>query len=176
MKNRGFSLLELLIIIAILGILIVIAIPKYFEVIDEAKRNIQHNNISRVIEAIEIYSIKNGRYPTIDEFKYLLSSSLYFTQSFISPYNQEAYAYTNNFRNTWKYNNFNNAHYIYYTSTSKSYSIWYYPPRYYIGNKNTKIFHYPWCWTLPSPENQVLFKTREEAIGRGYTPCKNCEP
>jgi len=40
MKNSGFSLLELLIVNTILGILIVIAIPKYFEVINEAKGNI----------------------------------------------------------------------------------------------------------------------------------------
>jgi len=47
---------------------------------------------------------------------------------------------------------------------------------YYIGNKNTKIFHRPSCSYLPAPENQVRFNTRQEAINAGYTPCGHCKP
>jgi competence protein ComEC len=47
---------------------------------------------------------------------------------------------------------------------------------YYIGNKRTKVFHRPSCHTLPSAKNQVVFRTRDEAIAQGYRPCKNCNP
>jgi competence protein ComEC len=50
------------------------------------------------------------------------------------------------------------------------------PENYYIGNKSSKKFHLPTCSGLPSPQNQVIFRTREEAIKQGYVPCTNCDP
>lgn len=46
----------------------------------------------------------------------------------------------------------------------------------YIGNKNSKKFHLPSCSTLPAENNRAYFKTREEAVNAGYTPCKRCNP
>ena len=48
----------------------------------------------------------------------------------------------------------------------------------YIGNSNTKKFHYPWCtWVKRiAPGNRVYFKTKEEAISKSYIPCKVCKP
>lgn len=47
---------------------------------------------------------------------------------------------------------------------------------YYIGNKNTKVFHRPCCGHLPDKSNQVIFDTRKEAVDAGYRPCYFCEP
>ncbi len=46
----------------------------------------------------------------------------------------------------------------------------------YIGNKNTKKFHYPSCSGLPKEENRVTFNTRDEAVDKGYSPCGICKP
>ncbi len=48
----------------------------------------------------------------------------------------------------------------------------------YIGHKESKKFHYPDCkWGMKiKPENQVWFDSREEAIEKGYIPCKVCKP
>lgn len=46
----------------------------------------------------------------------------------------------------------------------------------YIGNTNSKKFHRPDCSSLPAPHNRVYFKTRNEAISTGYSPCKLCNP
>lgn len=46
----------------------------------------------------------------------------------------------------------------------------------YIGNKKTKKFHRPSCHTLPAPKNIVYLDSRDYAIAKGYTPCKNCNP
>jgi competence protein ComEC len=46
----------------------------------------------------------------------------------------------------------------------------------FIGNKNTKKFHKPACSSLPAEHNRVYFKTRDEAVGEGYVPCKRCNP
>ena len=45
---------------------------------------------------------------------------------------------------------------------------------YYIGNKNTKVFHSSNCKSLPKEENRVIFKTKEEAIKNGYKPHEKC--
>lgn len=47
---------------------------------------------------------------------------------------------------------------------------------YYIGNKNSKVFHRPSCSGLPAEGNQVSFETRDEAEAAGYSPCGRCKP
>lgn len=49
-------------------------------------------------------------------------------------------------------------------------------PATYIGNKNSKTFHLPYCKNLPLQKNQVFFSSRLDAIEAGYTPCGNCTP
>ena len=49
----------------------------------------------------------------------------------------------------------------------------------YVGNKNTMKFHYSWCASVKKMANHnkvALSGTRDEIIGRGYQPCKNCNP
>lgn len=46
----------------------------------------------------------------------------------------------------------------------------------YIGNINSRVFHIPSCPNLPAVKNRVMFFSREEAVGEGYSPCGNCEP
>ena len=46
----------------------------------------------------------------------------------------------------------------------------------YIGNINSKKFHYPSCNSLPNPENQIILNSRQEAVDQGYEACKRCNP
>ena len=46
----------------------------------------------------------------------------------------------------------------------------------YIGNANSKKFHRPTCGSLPEPQNQVTFQTRQQALNAGYSPCARCDP
>lgn len=49
----------------------------------------------------------------------------------------------------------------------------------YILNRNTGKFHYPGCKSVKQmkEKNKVYFNgTRDEAIAKGYQPCKNCNP
>ncbi|MGC8843490.1 MAG: thermonuclease family protein [bacterium] len=48
----------------------------------------------------------------------------------------------------------------------------------YVGNKSSMKFHKlncPWAKRI-SEQNRVYFKTRDEAIKQGFTPCKVCNP
>ncbi len=46
----------------------------------------------------------------------------------------------------------------------------------YIGNKSSKKFHRLNCSGLPKEKNKVFFKSREDAVYDGYTPCETCKP
>jgi hypothetical protein len=48
----------------------------------------------------------------------------------------------------------------------------------YIGNKRSKIFHRAGCPSVAkmAEGNKVTFKKRQDAIDKGYRPCKNCRP
>ena len=48
----------------------------------------------------------------------------------------------------------------------------------YIGNSNSKIFHYSSCSSVNKmkSENKISFNSRDEAIQKGYRPCKKCSP
>lgn len=46
----------------------------------------------------------------------------------------------------------------------------------YIGNKNTKKFHLPSCYSLPKETNRVYFKSRSDATNSGFSACGNCRP
>ena len=49
----------------------------------------------------------------------------------------------------------------------------------YVGNKNTKKFHYDWCGSVGKMKesNKYYYTgTRDEMIAKGYKPCGNCNP
>jgi len=48
----------------------------------------------------------------------------------------------------------------------------------YVASKKSDKFHHPYCrWAQRiKPENQIWFKSRQEAIDKGYVPCKVCKP
>ncbi len=48
----------------------------------------------------------------------------------------------------------------------------------YIGNARTGKFHYASCrWvTKMNPSNKVYINSRDEAINKGFVPCKVCRP
>jgi len=59
-KEKGFTLIELLVVIIILGILLAVAIPRYFEGIQQAKIKNYCSVISGIKMAIETYRTTNA--------------------------------------------------------------------------------------------------------------------
>jgi prepilin-type N-terminal cleavage/methylation domain-containing protein len=64
---RGFTLIELMIVVAIIGILAAIAIPKFADLIRKSKEGATKGNLGAVRSALSIYyGDLEGNYPTDD--------------------------------------------------------------------------------------------------------------
>jgi general secretion pathway protein G len=61
--NLGFTLVELLVVLAILALLLTLAVPRYFTSIERAKDATLKNDLSTLRESIDKYFADNGQYP-----------------------------------------------------------------------------------------------------------------
>jgi general secretion pathway protein G len=66
-KVRGFTLLELLVVVVIIGLLAAFVAPKYFGQIGRSKAQIAKAQIESFEKAMDQYRIDTGRYPTTSE-------------------------------------------------------------------------------------------------------------
>ncbi len=66
-REGGFTLVELLVVVAILGLLAAIATPMVLRHLADAKVDTAQVQISNLNTALEMYKLDSGRYPTSDE-------------------------------------------------------------------------------------------------------------
>jgi general secretion pathway protein G len=66
-RQRGFTLLELLVVLAILGLLIGLVAPAALRQLGSAKEKIAHQSIERLAGVLDIYKLDVGTYPTTDQ-------------------------------------------------------------------------------------------------------------
>lgn len=66
-KMRGFTLLELLVVIVIIGLLAAFVAPKYFGQIGRSKTQVTKAQIESFEKGLDQYRIDVGRYPTTDQ-------------------------------------------------------------------------------------------------------------
>lgn len=74
-RNDGFTLLELLIVLTLIGLLATIAVPMYNNSIVKAKESVLKEDLFVMREAIDKYYADNGAYPSdlsaLKEKKYI---------------------------------------------------------------------------------------------------------
>ncbi|NIE58259.1 MULTISPECIES: prepilin-type N-terminal cleavage/methylation domain-containing protein [unclassified Burkholderia] len=67
-RTRGFTLIEIVVVMAIIGLLLTLAVPRYMHSIERGKEQVRQQNIAVMRNAIDQYYGDNGQYPeTIDE-------------------------------------------------------------------------------------------------------------
>ncbi len=76
-KRNGFTLVELLVVMAIIAMLLSLAAPRYFGSVDKSKEAVLRENLAMTRQAIDKFFGDNGKYPdALDDLvtrKYLRS-------------------------------------------------------------------------------------------------------
>ena len=65
--QRGFTLIEILVVVSILAILGALIVPKIMDRPNEARVVAAKHDIGTVVAALKLYKLDNGRYPTTDQ-------------------------------------------------------------------------------------------------------------
>jgi prepilin-type N-terminal cleavage/methylation domain-containing protein len=66
-KNSGFSLVELMIVIVIIGVLAAVAVPIYNNNVTKARMSEADAALGSIRTQLRVYYGENGEYPTADE-------------------------------------------------------------------------------------------------------------
>lgn len=66
-KQRGFSLIEIMVVVIILGILASLVVPKIISRPDDARAVKAKHDILGIQNALDLYRLDNGVYPSTDQ-------------------------------------------------------------------------------------------------------------
>jgi general secretion pathway protein G len=66
-SQSAFTLIEVLVVVAILGILAAIVVPRIMDRPDEAKRVAAKADIAAIVQSLKLYRLDNGFYPSTDQ-------------------------------------------------------------------------------------------------------------
>ena len=61
---RGFTLIEILVVIVILGVLAALIVPNVISRPDEARATVAKSDVAAIMSALKLYRLDNQRYPT----------------------------------------------------------------------------------------------------------------
>jgi general secretion pathway protein G len=64
---RGFTLLEVMVVVVILGILAALVVPKIISRPDEARVIAAKQDIASIMQALKLYRLDNQRYPSSEQ-------------------------------------------------------------------------------------------------------------
>jgi general secretion pathway protein G len=62
-RSAGFTLIELLVVMTIIGVLLTLAVPRYFRTVQHSKETVLRKDLSVVRESIDRYYGDLGQYP-----------------------------------------------------------------------------------------------------------------
>lgn len=72
-SENGFTLIEVLVVLMILGFLAAIAFPQFSKVIGNSQERADEASIQIIESAIEVYHIDQGKYPDATDFDGLIA-------------------------------------------------------------------------------------------------------
>jgi general secretion pathway protein G len=66
-KRRGFTLIEIMVVVVIMGMLAAIVVPNVMSRVEEARRTTTRTQIESFATALDMYRLHNGVYPTTQQ-------------------------------------------------------------------------------------------------------------
>ena len=67
LKARGFTLIEVMVVIVILGVLAALVVPRVMNRPDEARAVAARQDVAAVMQALKLYRLDNQRYPSTEQ-------------------------------------------------------------------------------------------------------------
>jgi len=89
-RDAGFTLVELLVVLAILGLLVGIAVPQLFKYFGRAKEQAAQIQINTLAQDLDLFLLDVGRYPTEQEGLKALVAAPPSLQRWAGPYVAQA--------------------------------------------------------------------------------------
>ena len=65
--HAGFTLIEIMVVIVILGVLAALVVPRVLERPEEARAVAAKSDIAAILQALKLYRLDNQRYPTAEQ-------------------------------------------------------------------------------------------------------------
>ena len=65
--QRGFTLIEIMVVVVIMGILAALVVPKLMGRTDDARIQAARQDIATLMQALKLYKLDNQRYPTTEQ-------------------------------------------------------------------------------------------------------------
>lgn len=66
--RRGFTLIEMMVVLTLIAMLLTLAIPRYFAALDNGRQSVQRQNVATIRDAIDKFYGDQGKYPdSLDE-------------------------------------------------------------------------------------------------------------
>lgn len=66
-NNRGFTFVEIMVVVIILGVLAAMVLPKFMGRTEEARVNAAQSQLGVFSTALDAYELDNGRFPTTEQ-------------------------------------------------------------------------------------------------------------
>ena len=67
MRQRGFTLIEIMVVVVIMGILAALVVPKLMGRADDARIQAARSDIATIMQSLKLYKLDNNRYPTTEQ-------------------------------------------------------------------------------------------------------------
>jgi general secretion pathway protein G len=66
-RSGGFTLIELMVVLVIIGVLAALIVPNVLNRAEDAKVTAARTDVNNIMQALKLYRLDNGRYPTSEQ-------------------------------------------------------------------------------------------------------------